>query len=205
MKKKINELINVDKHVLVFLIIICIIGITTGSIFMTVLSTKDKETIIYSLNSFITNIGHINTKYELINNLIINISYILIIWILGISIIGIPIVIILLFFKSYILSFTISSFIFQYKTKGILLASIYTMPHLIINLVIYLYLGVYSIKLSSYIIKCITKKKIIDFKYIINRYIQVLIISIVMIIITTLYQSFIVPIILEKVIALIKL
>ena len=141
MKRKINELINVDRTVLVFLIVICIIGIITGSIFMTILSNNDKESIITSLNSFITNIGHLNTKYELINNLVINILYILIIWILGISIIGIPIVIFLLFFKSYILSFTISSFIFEYKTKGIILAITYTMPHLVINLVTYLYLS----------------------------------------------------------------
>ncbi len=205
MKKKIDELINVDRNVLVFLIVICIIGIITGSVFMTILSNNDKQSIISSLNSFITNIGQINTKYELINNLVINLLYILIIWILGISIIGIPIVIFLLFFKSYILSFTISSFIFEYKTKGILLATIYTMPHLIINLVVYLYLGVYSIKLSSYIIKCITKKKTIDFKYIINKYIQVLIISIIMIIITTIYQTYIMPILLKKVLVLINI
>ena len=205
MKKKLDELVNVDRKVLLFLIIICIIGIITGSIFMTILNTNDKETIIVSLNSFISNIGHLNTKYEFINNLVINISYIFIIWILGISIIGIPIVIVLLFFKSYILSFTISSFIYEYKTKGILLASIYTMPHLIINLVIYLYLGVYSIKLSSYIIKCITKSKTINFKYIINKYIQILIISLILVIITTLYQSFIIPILLKKVLLLINI
>ena len=205
MKRKINELINVDRTVLVFLIVICIIGIITGSIFMTILSNNDKESIITSLNSFITNIGHLNTKYELINNLVINILYILIIWILGISIIGIPIVIFLLFFKSYILSFTISSFIFEYKTKGIILAITYTMPHLVINLVTYLYLGVYSIKLSSYIIKCITKQKVLDFKYIINKYIQVLIISIIIVIFTTLYQTYIMPILLKKILVLINI
>ena len=89
MKKIINELLNVDKKILLFLIIICIIGIISGSIFITILDSNDKSTIINVLDTFLLNIGHLNTKIELINSLIINLLYIIIIWVLGISIIGI--------------------------------------------------------------------------------------------------------------------
>lgn len=199
MKKLINELLDVDKKTVIFLIIICIIGIVTGSIFMTILSTNDKDIVIESLDNFIALNGQINTKISLTNNLNINLLYCIIIWLLGISIIGLPIVIFILFMKSFLLSFTISSFIYKYKTKGLLLGIIYNLPHQVINLIIYLYLGVYSIKLSSFILKAIVYKKNINFKNITNRYLIVLLFSVIILIISTLYETYIMPSLLKKV------
>ena len=200
MKQVINKILNVDRKVLVFLIVICIIGIITGSLFMTILDSNDKTSIIDSLNTFLTEYDHLNTKSGLINNLIINIMYVLIIWIMGISIIGLPIVIFIIFLKSFLISFTTSSFILKYKSKGILLSLVYNVPHYIINLIVYVYLGIYSIKLSLMIIDNIFHKKEIKLKYTINRYIFILCLSIIMIIITTLYETYLMPILLKKVI-----
>ncbi len=203
MKKIMDKLLNVDKKILIFLIIICIIGIITGSIFMTILNSSDKDSILLSLEDFITGYSSLNPEKDLINNFIINIMYVLAIWILGISIIGLPIVIFILFFKAFLLSFTISSFIMKYKLKGILLGIIYNIPHQVINLVVYMYLGVYSIKLSSFIIEALIHKKSINFKNVTNRYLLVLIVSIIILIITTLYETYIMPILLKKIVNMI--
>ncbi len=203
MKKIMDKLLNVDKKILIFLIIICIIGIITGSIFMTILNSNDKDSILLSLEEFITGYSSLNPEKDLINNFIINIMYVLAIWILGISIIGLPIVIFILFFKAFLLSFTISSFIMKYKLKGILLGIIYNIPHQVINLVVYMYLGVYSIKLSSFIIEALVHKKSINFKNVTNRYLLVLIVSIIILIITTLYETYIMPILLKKIVNMI--
>lgn len=203
MKKIMDKLLNVDKKILIFLIIICVIGIITGSIFLTILNSNDKNSILVSLEEFITGYDTLNPEKDLINNLIINIMYMLAIWILGISIIGLPIVIFIIFFKAFLLSFTISSFIMKYKLKGILLGIIYNMPHQIINLVVYMYLGVYSIKLSSCIIEAIVHKKSINFKSITNRYLLVLGISVITLLITTLYETYIMPILLKKLVNMI--
>ena len=203
MKKIMDKLLNVDKKILIFLIIICIIGIITGSIFMTILNSNDKDSILLSLEEFITGYSSLNPEKDLINNFIINIMYVLAIWILGISIIGLPIVIFILFFKAFLLSFTISSFIMKYKLKGMLLGIIYNIPHQVINLVVYMYLGVYSIKLSSFIIEALVHKKSINFKNVTNRYLLVLIVSIIILIITTLYETYIMPILLKKIVNMI--
>lgn len=203
MKKIMDKLLNVDKKILIFLIIICVIGIITGSIFLTILNSSDKNSILVSLEEFITGYDTLNPEKDLINNLIINIMYMLAIWILGISIIGLPIVIFIIFFKAFLLSFTISSFIMKYKLKGILLGIIYNMPHQIINLVVYMYLGVYSIKLSSCIIEAIVYKKSINFKSITNRYLLVLGISVITLLLTTLYETYIMPILLKKLVNMI--
>ena len=203
MMATINKLLNVDKKILLFLIIISIIGIITGSVFMTILSSNDKNMITQSLETFITEYGHLNIKIGLTNNLVINLLYILIIWILGISIIGLPIVIFIMFIKSFLISFTISSFIIKYKYKGILLGIVYNIPHNIINLVIYMYLGVYSIKLTLCIIEAIIHKKTLNFKNIINKYLLLLGISIIIVLITTLYETFLMPILLKKIVGII--
>lgn len=203
MKKIMDKLLNVDKKILIFLIIICIIGIITGSIFMTILNSSDKDSILVSLEEFVTEYNTLKPEKDLINNLVVNIMYILAIWILGISIIGLPIVIFILFFKAFLLSFTISSFIMKYKLKGIILGIVYNIPHQVINLVVYMYLGVYSIKLSSCIIEAIVHKKSINFKNVTNRYLLVLVVSIIILIITTLYETYIMPILLKKIVNMI--
>lgn len=203
MKTVLNKVMDVDKKVLIFLIVICIIGIVTGSIYMTVLSVNDKNSIIMSLDSFIANIGHLKGNSGLINNLIVNIMYLFIIWIMGISIIGLPIVIFIIFLKAFLISFTISSFILKYKTKGLLLGIVYNIPHHIINMIIYIYLGVYAIKLSFNIIDSVLHKKNIQLKTIVNKYLFLLGLSIILIIITTLYETYIMPLLIKKLIPII--
>ena len=68
MKKILDKLLNVDKKVLIFLTVISVIGIITGSLFMTILSVNDKEMINSSLNTFMTQYGQINMQSEFINN-----------------------------------------------------------------------------------------------------------------------------------------
>ena len=204
MKKIIDKVLNIDKKTFLFLAIICIIGIITGSLFMTVLSSEDKEIVTNSLNDYIVNIGSIKMNFStFLSNFILNILYAIIIWILGISIIGLPIVIIIIFFKSFVISFSISAFIINYKFKGILYALAYIFPHMIINLLIYLYLGVFSIKISSSIVKGILIKKNINLKDSMITYIKLFAICFIIILLTSVYESFIIPIILKKLFTLI--
>lgn len=194
MKKVLNKILNIDKKTFLFLAIICIIGIITGSLFTTVLSTNDKEIVSKSLNDYINNISSIKISLNtFLSNFILNILYAAIIWILGISIIGLPIVIIIIFFKSFIISFSISSFIINYKAKGILYSLIYIFPHMIINLLIYIYLGVFSIKLSLSLIKAIINKKNIIFKNDFKSYFKLFFLCFLAILLTSLYETMLMP------------
>lgn len=201
LKKLLDKLLNVDKKTLLFLFIISIIGIVTGALYMTVLKSQDKELVLNSLNEFMNSIKNFTLSTDLFkNNLIINLLYTLIIWILGISIIGLPIVVFIIFFKSFLVSFSLSSFIIKYKFKGIIYGIIYVFPHSILNLIIYIYLGIYSIKLSSIIINSIIYKKNINFKNIINYYFKLLLIAIIIIILSTIYETFVMPLCFKKIV-----
>lgn len=200
MKKIMDKLLKVDKKTIIFLIIISIAGIITGSLYMTVLNSGDKADITSSLNTFINNLNTDNYINVLTNNLLVNLVYVFAIWILGISIIGLPIVIGIIFIKSFILSFSVATFIANYKLKGTLIGLAYNFPHHIINLILYIYLGCYAIRLSNLIIKCLIHKKNLDFKNIINRYLLILCITLFIIVVTTLFETFVTPLLLKIVV-----
>ena len=73
------------------------------------------------------------------------------------TLIGIPINIFILFFKSFTLGFSLSSFIITYSYKGLLLSSIYLIIGQLINIIVLLVLTIYSIMFSSILIKNIFK------------------------------------------------
>lgn len=194
---KLQNKIKYNKKIMLLLSIIVIIGIISGSFLSVILKNEDKKLIIDNIKNFIENIKNINNIELLKNSLIINIIMILGIWLLGISVIGLIIVIILVFWKSFTLGFTISGFILTYGLKGIILSFLYVFPHLIINLIIIMYLGTYSLKFSILIIKCIFQKINLDLRNLTIIYSKVLIISISTIVITSLFESFITPNILK--------
>ncbi len=166
---------------------------------MTALSSSDKTLVSDTLSTFLKNIEPDNYLNSLTNNLIINAIFIIVIWLLGFSIIGLPIVVLLLFYKSFSVSFTLSSFIANYGLKGSLLGFLYNFPHQFIILVIYLYLGCYAIKVSVALLISILKRKSLDFKAIMNRYLLVLIVSLLVIVIMTLFETFLTPTLLKSI------
>ena len=196
---KLKNKIKYNKKIMLFLIIIVIIGIISGSFLCVILNSSDKALVQEHIKSFIENINSNNLNYvdSLKNSVLINTILTLGIWILGISVIGLLVVILLIFWKSFTLAFTIAGFIITYNLKGLLCALIYIFPHLIINLLIIMYLGSYSIKFSMLIIKCMFNKVNLDIHKLMKVYTKVLLFSFSTIIITSLYESFVTPFLLK--------
>lgn len=192
MKKIIYRLLNVDKKTLIFLILISFMGLLTGSLFMTVLSNQDKQLINETIISFVSNIKFKN-YIDLIQVLGLNIIQILFIWLLGISVIGIPFVIIFIFIKSFLLSFSMASFIANLGFKGLILSVIYNFPHNFVNLALFLYLSVYSIRLSIMLLNGVIRRKNINFKDIMNRYLLVLLASVIIMLFMSFIEVYIIP------------
>lgn len=184
-----------NKKMVVFLMTIFIIGIIVGSLFIVILSKSDKSLIKEYLEQFLNSINGNKLNYTdaLISSLGSNIFYVLLIWLLGISVIGLPIMLFIYFSKAFMLGFSISSMLFHYKLKGILLALLYVFPHQILNVLVYSFLMVYSTSLSIRIIKSLIAKKTLDFKQIMAKYGMVLIISLVGIVISSLLEVFLMP------------
>ena len=197
-----KNILKYDKKIMLFLNIIAVIGIISGSIFVIIINKNDKKMMIDSINNLFNKIKENNFdflsifKNTILNNFIIS----FIIWIIGISVIGIVVTILLVFYKCFILSFTISSIIYVYSFKGIILSIIYIFPHMIVNILTFLYISSYSIKLSIILTKTILKRENLNFKQFLNNYLKVLLISIVILLLSSIYESIIMPYILKSLI-----
>lgn len=190
-KRKINK-----NKLLIKLLIISIISIILGLLYIAILNSSNKQLIGNNLETFFTSLNKLNYTKAFINCIISNLLYVILIWILGISIIGVFLIIFIVVLKSFSLGFTISSIIYFYKLKGILLACIYMIP-LIINLFIIIVISYYGILFSKNLNKLLFLKKEISFRNVIKNYIKILLIVIIGILISSILEIYIVPVILK--------
>ena len=208
MNKKLNSglaLILPNKKVNLFVIFIVILGIISGSLFLMVLNDNDKSEVINEISTFMTNINtnNINNLNSFKNSLIEGMILIILSWILGMSIIGVIFNIFFIYMKSFIIGFSISSFILVYKYKGILSSLIYVIPSQLINILIILILGVYTLLFSKYLFKMIfLKDKTVNLGKFFKKYVLVFGICIILCVISTLCEAYVLPSLLKVMIKL---
>lgn len=208
MNKKLNSglaLILPNKKVNLFVIFIVILGIISGSLFLMVLNDNDKSEVINEISTFITNINtnNINNLNSFKNSLIEGMILIILSWILGMSIIGVIFNIFFIYMKSFTIGFSISSFILVYKYKGILSSLIYVIPSQLINILIILILGVYTLLFSKYLFKMIfIKDKTVNLGKFFKKYVLVFGICIILCVISSLCEAYLLPSLLKVMIKL---
>ena len=208
MKKIMDKLFNTikfDKRYVFFCLVIVLLGILTGSFFIIVLNNSDKSLVIEYIESFIGSIKNNNFNYidTFKNTLIINYLFIFLISIIGITQFLCPLNILLLFYKSFIVGFSLSSFILTYKIKGLLLSILYIFPHLIINILLFSLLIAFTLKICIKTIKYIIKKKDVNMRLYFSKYLYTVLFVFMIITISSLYESFIAPYLLKFIVNMI--
>ena len=208
MKKAMDKLFNnikFDKKYVLFCLTLVMLGIITGSIFIVILNSEDKTLVIEFIEDFIDSLK--NNSFDFVstfkNTLFINYLIILIISIIGFTYFLVPINILILFYKSFIIGFSLSSFILAYKIKGLLISIIYIFPHLIINILLISLLTAFTLKLSIKMINCIIKKKEVNMRTYFNKYLYIIVLFVILITVTSLYESFICPFLLKLVVKIV--
>lgn len=208
MNKKLNSglaLILPNKKVNLFVIFIVILGIISGTLFLMVLNENDKSEVINEIGTFMANINtnNINNLNSFKNSLIEGMILIILSWILGMSIIGVIFNIFFIYMKSFIIGFSISSFILVYKYKGILSSLIYVIPSQLINILIILILGVYTLLFSKYLFKMIfLKDKTVNLGKFFKKYVLVFGICIILCLVSSLCEAYLLPSLLKVMIKL---
>ena len=198
MKMVMDKLLNnikFDKKYVLFSLIITIIGIITGSLFIVILNTADKTIIIEYISDFINSFKSDGYNYmEYLKNILIsNYAVLFLLSIFGFSFFFSFLNIIILFYKSFVIGFSLSSFILVYKFKGILLSIVYLFPHYIINILIFAILTAFTLKISLVMIKYIIKKKEVNMRKYFNKYLYILILLSIVLFLTSMYEIFIIP------------
>ena len=190
---------NKKRKLFKILIYVMIISIIFGIFYVAIISKNEKDLVKTSFDMYFKNIksGSTNSLSMLINNIISNIALTGIVWILGISIIGIPVSVVYLIFKSFVLGFTVSSLIYTYSFKNLILIIIYSIPF-IINLFVIFILTFYAINFSKMLYLFLFKKKDINLKRMSVVYLKFLFIAIVILFVSALVSSYLVPLILKS-------
>lgn len=206
--KLLDKLLNnirFDKKYVLFSLILVILGIITGSLFIVILNSTDKNLVIEYISAFIDNIKNsgINNLDLLKNAIISNYIVIFILLIIGFTSFLFPINVLILFYKSFIIGFSLSSFILTYGIKGTLLSIIYILPHLLINILIFCLLTAFTLKISISMIKCVIKRKDVNMRQYFNKYLSIIIMSIIIITLTSLYEAYVAPYLLKLIVNLI--
>ena len=187
MKEKISSIIFPNNKITIYIISFFIIGLISGSLFLTNLDSTDKLTIITRIKDFLT-----NNNLSLKNTLIINYTYITLIFIFGLTLLGLLINSIISYIKGFILGFSISSIFYTYGIKSIPAGIIYIFPHNIINIIIIISLTVYSIIFSAALIKQIIGKRV-NVLQLLKKYIVIYLSSLILITLSSLYEVYITP------------
>ena len=206
MDKKLSNglaIILPNRKINLFVFFVIVLGIISGTIFLLAINQSDKELVVNQIINFITNVNdnNINNFNAFKNSLIENTIFILIIWILGMSVIGVIFNVFIMYLKGFVLGFTLSSFFLVYKYKGLLLGGIYLVPSMIINIVVTLIIGVYSIILTTYLWKIIfMKDKGNNIKCFLKKYVFIFVICLVLTIISSLCEGYLVPALIKLVV-----
>lgn len=198
MNKKMNKVLSVilpSKKINLFVLLILILGIISGSIFLVVLSETDKNSVVNQITTFFNNINNnsINNFTAFKNSIIENMLFIIIVWLLGMSIIGIFINVFLVYLKGFIMGFSISSFILSFKAKGVLASLIYVFPTSIINILIIVILGSYSIMFTSALFKQILSRSNTNLLKMFKKYSLILIIVVILALFSSISESYLIP------------
>ena len=181
-----------DKSIYLSLLIALLISFIFGMFFITILSSTDKVTLKEYITNFFTSIkqGKIISLYKtLINN---NLG-ILITSILAFSVVLFPLVIVIIFYKGFTLAFTITSLIYTFKIKGIILAIVYVFPSLIFNLVFYFIMCYYSFKLSLILFNKVINKDTTNINKFLKKYLVIILVCISFVSLFSLYDTYLLP------------
>lgn len=179
-----------------FLFAIMIVGLMIGLIFPMVLSNENQELLKTSISTFFNNVMNHEINYQngLQNALLSNTLFLIGVWLLGISVIGLPIVVFLLFYKSFVFGFSISSILSVYGIKGFPAMITYIFPGTVLSLITTLLLSFYSISFSIKLFRYLFLKENLNFKKIMSKYIKIFAICLVSYLIVSLLDVYFSPI-----------
>ena len=159
MKKIINKKFNLP------VIVTFLIGIVFGIIFLFFISEVDKLIIKSEIEEYLSLVSNSsNTLNSILNSFKNNLLYLTIIWVSSITIIFTPIVFFVIFYKGFLTGFLMSSFIMIFGIKDFIYSLIFTFPHEIINIIVFILFSIIMVSISYKIMKSIYKNDTINLR-----------------------------------------
>ena len=170
MEKFLRLFVRQKLPLLVFISIIFIIGIGFGAFAVRTVDYNIQQDLFSYFSDFLKGYNNIDyQKSALINESIkFNLLSISVIWLFGMSVIIMPLVPMLVFFKGFVLGFTIGFLVSQFNFKGIILAIVTVFPQNVLIVPAYILAGVTAIAFSVKIVNYYRGRERLSFNDFIN-------------------------------------
>lgn len=155
---KTNATKYVQEHakLYIFTTVLLLVGIIFGSIVVNALAQDQKVELFNQLQGFITAVNDnqlANSALVTWDSVAKNLKMIGLIWILGLSIIGLPLIVVLIFFKGFMIGFTVGFLVEQFAGKGLLFAILAVFPQNLIAVPALIIAGVAGIAFSLMLVR----------------------------------------------------
>ncbi|MCG0275003.1 MAG: stage II sporulation protein M [Thermosediminibacteraceae bacterium] len=152
------KLANYVKQNLGYYLIVCFIlvaGIIAGSLSVRLLSEPQKQELLNYIELFFANVQNVNIDSSTIfyTSVLNNLKTALLICLAGFFIISFPLILLVIFFRGYILGFTVGFLVVEFGIKGCIFAIFSILPQNIIILPTILSIGVIGICFAATVIK----------------------------------------------------
>lgn len=170
------------------LILVFFIGFIIGIIYYIVCDKNEIETSIINYINLIKNDNY-NYSKGLISSLNLNLKYSSIIWIFGIIFIFAAVIPLIILYTAISYSLTISSIIYTFKFKGILYSLIISFP-CIINEIVFIFLGYYSINFGIKCYNTIKNNREVNLRNFIKNYFFIFLILSTILIISSIIEIY---------------
>ncbi len=171
------------------LILILVVGFLLGIISFILSDKKEINSDVINYISLIKN-GGFNKILGIYNSITSNIKYSFYIWIFGILFIFVFINLFIIVYKGISLGFMISSIIYTYKLKGIILSLILLINN-ILNITIFILLTYYSINFAIKSYNSFRNNRLVNYKDFFKNYILLYLIFVFMLILCSLFEIYI--------------
>lgn len=145
-----NRFVQDRLPVFTFVVIVFILGIGFGAIAVKTVDYSTKEEVFSYFNNFMKTFRQIeyNGTALMSESMRFNLMNIFIIWAFGLSMVLMPLITVLIFFKGFVLGFTVGFLISEYSFKGILVALAAVFPQNILVIPVYIISSVMAIYIS---------------------------------------------------------
>lgn len=172
------------------LVILFVIGFILGIISYFIINNNDIDENIYNYFELIKQ-GNFNYLKSLFNSIILNNKWLFFIWISGILLISFILIPFIIIYKGISLGIIFISLILTFKIKGIILFILLLFPSVLINEIIYIFCGYYSLNFSMKTYNSIKKNKLINIKSFYNNYFYIYIIFTIVLIISSIIEIYV--------------
>lgn len=129
-----------------FVLVLFAVGVASGAVAVQALSFSQKQELLGFLQQFFASGVSVTVGTgAFVSTLLANLQLLWLVWLMGLLVFGLPVIVILVFFRGFVLGFSVAFLMSEMAWKGVLFAFCSVIPHNLISLPVALAVAAMSV------------------------------------------------------------